>query len=79
MDKNQADTTQNAVIKIDYSQLMDLRIDFAFKTFVEGNPEALISLLNAIFANAKIKRVVKYDNEQEKRCGFDKCNGVTFY
>jgi len=38
---------------------MDLRVDFAFKTFVEGNPDALISLLNAIFANAKIKRVVK--------------------
>jgi len=47
------------VLKIDYSQLMDLRIDFAFKTFAEGNPEALTSLLNAIFANAKINRVVK--------------------
>ena len=46
-------------LTIDYSRLMDLRVDFAFKTFVEGNPEALISLLNAIFANAKIKRVVK--------------------
>ena len=46
-------------LTIDYSQLMDLRVDFAFKTFVESNPEALISLLNAIFANAKIKRVVK--------------------
>jgi predicted transposase/invertase (TIGR01784 family) len=44
---------------IDYSRLMDLRVDFAFKTFIEGNPEALISLLNAIFANAKINRVVK--------------------
>jgi len=46
-------------LKIDYSQLMDLRVDFAFKTFAEGNPKALISLLNAIFANAKINRVVK--------------------
>jgi len=46
-------------LTIDYSQLMDLRVDFAFKTFIEGNPEALISLLNAIFANAKINRVVK--------------------
>ena len=46
-------------IIIDYSQLMDLRVDFAFKTFVEGNTYALISLLNAIFANAKIKRIVK--------------------
>jgi len=47
------------ILKIDYSLLMDLRIDFAFKTFVEGNLEALISLLNAIFSNAKINRVVK--------------------
>jgi len=38
---------------------MDLRVDFAFKTFIEGNPEALISLLNVIFANAKINRIVK--------------------
>ena len=44
---------------IDYSRLMDLRVDFAFKTFAEGTPDALISLLNAIFANAKIKRIVK--------------------
>ena len=44
---------------IDYSLLMDLRIDFAFKTFAEGNPFALISLLNAIFANAEIKRIIK--------------------
>jgi len=27
---------------IDYSQLMDLRVDFAFKTFIESNPEELI-------------------------------------
>jgi len=47
-------------LTIDYSQLMDLRVDFAFKTFVESNPKALISLLNAIFANAKIRRVVKF-------------------
>jgi len=50
----------NNTIKIDYSQLMDLRVDFAFKTFAEGNPEALTSLLNAIFANAKINRIVKF-------------------
>ena len=54
MRKNEIDN-----LIIDYSQLMDLRVDFAFKTFAEGNPESLISLLNAIFANAKIKRVVK--------------------
>ena len=56
MDK---DETKNSVMKIDYSQLMDLRIDYAFKAFVEENPEALISILNAIFANANINRVVK--------------------
>ena len=27
-------------LTINYYRLMDLRIDFAFKTFVEGNPEA---------------------------------------
>jgi len=46
-------------IKIDYSKLMDLRVDFAFKTFAESNPDSLISLLNAIFANAKINRIIK--------------------
>ena len=50
---------KTALMKIDYSQLMDLRIDYAFKIFAEGNPESLISLLNAIFANKKIKRVIK--------------------
>jgi len=51
------DKTETLII--DYSLLMDLRVDFAFKTFAEGNPEALTSLLNAIFANAKINRIVK--------------------
>ena len=46
--------------EIDYSQLMDLRIDYAFKLlFTKGNPRLLISLLNAIFANKKIRRVIK--------------------
>jgi len=53
MDKN------TKSLKIDYSQLMDLRVDYAFKTFAEGNPDSLISLLNAIFANKKIKRIIK--------------------
>jgi len=34
-------------------------VDFAFKLFAEGNPDSLISLLNAIFANKKMGRVVK--------------------
>jgi len=50
---------KTAITKIDYSLLMDLRIDYAFKIFAEGNPDSLISLLNAIFANKKIRRVIK--------------------
>jgi len=50
---------KNEAISIDYAKLMDLRVDFAFKAFAEGNPKALTSLLNAIFANAKINRIVK--------------------
>jgi len=47
-------------LKIDYLQLMDLRIDYAFKIlFTKGDPRLLISLLNAIFANKKINRVIK--------------------
>ena len=61
---------ETTTLKIDYSMLMDLRVDFAFKTFVEGNPKALISLLNAIFANAKINRIVK--NVRLKNPNMDK-------
>ena len=47
-------------LRIDYSILMDLRIDYAFKIlFTKGDPRLLISLLNAIFSNKKIKRVIK--------------------
>jgi predicted transposase/invertase (TIGR01784 family) len=46
--------------EIDFSQLWDLRVDFAFKLlFTKGDPRLLISLLNAIFANKKIQRVIK--------------------
>jgi predicted transposase/invertase (TIGR01784 family) len=39
---------------------MDLRIDYAFKLlFSKGDPRLLISLLNAIFANKRIKRIIK--------------------
>ena len=48
------------VLTIDYYHLMDLRIDYAFKVlFTKGTPRLLISLLNAIFANKKINRVIK--------------------
>ena len=51
---------KNTVLKIDFSILMDLRIDYAFKIlFTKGETRLLISLLNAIFANKKIKRVIK--------------------
>ena len=47
-------------LQIDYFQLMDLRVDFAFKLlFTKGDPRLLISLLNAIFANKKINRIIK--------------------
>ena len=47
-------------IKIDYHNLMDLRVDYAFKQlFTKGDPKLLISLINAIFENKKIKRVIK--------------------
>ena len=55
MKKNEIENLQ-----IDYFQLMDLRVDFAFKLlFTKGDPRLLISLLNAIFANKKINRIVK--------------------
>jgi len=48
------------ILIIDFYQLMDLRIDYAFKIlFTKGDPRLLISLLNAIFANKKINRVIK--------------------
>ena len=48
------------LLGVDYSQLMDLRIDFAFKLlFTKGSQGSLISLLNAVFANKKIPRVIK--------------------
>ena len=47
-------------LKFNFDTLMDLRVDFAFKRlFAEGRPQSLISLLNAIFANKKIPRIIK--------------------
>ena len=51
---------KNETLKIDYSILMDLRVDYAFKLiFGTGDTLFLISLLNAIFANKKITRTIK--------------------
>jgi len=48
------------ILEIDFSQLMDLRVDYAFKLiFGTGDTLFLISLLNAIFANKKIPRIIK--------------------
>ena len=56
--KNKKNT--NWLLEIDFSDLMDLRIDYAFKLiFGMGNTIFLISLLNAIFANKKIPRKIK--------------------
>ena len=50
----------NEILDIDFSKLMDLRVDYAFK-LIFGSKEHLflISLLNAIFANKKISRIIK--------------------
>ena len=48
------------ILEIDFSGLMDLRVDYAFKlTFSSGDTLFLVSLLNAIFANKKLPRVIK--------------------
>ncbi|MCL1995673.1 MAG: Rpn family recombination-promoting nuclease/putative transposase, partial [Defluviitaleaceae bacterium] len=48
------------LLEIDFSQLMDLRVDYAFKLiFGSGDTLFLISLLNAIFANKKFPRIIK--------------------
>ena len=49
-----------AVNEIDFDALMDLRVDYAFKLlFSKGEPRLLISLLNAVFANKGVKRVIR--------------------
>ena len=49
----------NNFLGIDYSQLMDLRVDYAFKLlFGTGETLFLVSLLNAIFANKEIPRKI---------------------
>ena len=51
------------LLDIDFSVLMDLRVDYAFKLlFSKGDSGLLISLLNAIFANKKIPRIIKSIN-----------------
>ena len=45
---------------IDFSQLMDMRVDYAFKLFFgTGDTKHLVSLLNAVFANKKIPRKIE--------------------
>jgi len=47
-------------LKANLPQMMDLRIDFAFKLlFATGDTRWLISLLNAIFENKGIHRIIK--------------------
>jgi predicted transposase/invertase (TIGR01784 family) len=48
------------LLDIDFSKLMDLRIDYAFKLiFGSSDTSFLISLLNAIFASKNIPRIIK--------------------
>jgi len=68
---------KNWLDNLDFSQLMDLRIDYAFKLlFATGETLYLISLLNAIFASAGIARRVKslaiLSPNLEKRSEHDK-------
>jgi len=63
--------------KIDFSRLMDLRVDYAFKLlFSRGEQRLLISLLNAVFESAGILRVIMelelIDPHLEKRSEDDK-------
>jgi predicted transposase/invertase (TIGR01784 family) len=52
--------TNKWFLEIDFSKLMDMRVDYAFKAFFgTGDTLFLISLLNAIFANKKIPRIIK--------------------
>jgi predicted transposase/invertase (TIGR01784 family) len=47
-------------LDIDFSKLMDMRVDYCFKKiFGEGDTRFLISLLNAIFASKKIPRIIE--------------------
>ena len=57
---NVSNQQENWFLNIDFSQLMDIRVDYAFKLiFGTGDTLFLISLLNAIFANKKIPRKIK--------------------
>ena len=46
-------------LEIDFSKLMDLRVDYVFKLiFGASDTRFLISLLNAIFANKKFRALL---------------------
>jgi len=49
---------KNWLDNLDFSQLMDLRVDYAFKLLFATEIKLLISLLNAVFASAGIARTV---------------------
>jgi predicted transposase/invertase (TIGR01784 family) len=46
------------ISEIDFSQLLDVRVDYLFKLIFGNDAPRLISLLNAIFANKGIDRVI---------------------
>jgi predicted transposase/invertase (TIGR01784 family) len=46
------------ISEIDFSQLLDVRVDYIFKLIFGSDERRLISLINAIFANKRLDRVV---------------------
>ena len=57
---NSTGNQEHLFLEIDFPMLMDLRVDYAFKLlFGAGDTLFLISLLNAIFANKSIPRIIK--------------------
>ncbi|MCL2051125.1 MAG: Rpn family recombination-promoting nuclease/putative transposase [Lachnospiraceae bacterium] len=58
--ENAKNRQDKSFLEIDFSKLMDLRVDYVFKLiFGAGDTRFLISLLNAIFANKKIPRIIE--------------------
>ena len=46
------------ISEVDFSRLLDVRVDYLFKLIFGNDKPRLISLLNAIFANKRIDRVI---------------------
>ena len=59
------------ISEVDFSRLLDVRVDYLFKLIFGNDKPRLISLLNAIFANKRIDRVITdLVLEKEEDCCF---------